>query len=144
MVHSPRKLGNRILPVLASFAVVLAAAGSAGADDAKYLLQSKCQTGHLVRVKAGLDVGGSVILVDDGKSIELPMSVVAQISYDERLLEWSPEPKGVRRSIRQYEPLQATIKIDKGGTQPALRDERRFVGVSAKDGETTFFSPKGP
>ena len=53
-----------------------------------------------------MQVGGDAILVNQGKKTTLPMSVVANISYDERLLE--------QRLFRRQSPFgRATTKLPK-------------------------------
>jgi hypothetical protein len=144
MLDNLRKAGRLISALAAACLLTLQTANPAGAADATYLLQSGCQTGHLASVKAHLEVGGEVILADKGKPVRLPMSVVATLNYDERLLDWSTQPKGTRRSLRHYGDIDATIKIEKGGVQPTLRDSRRLIALSTADGQTTLFSPSGP
>ena len=79
-----------------------------------------------------------------------PMSVVATLVYDEQLLSLptdgpSDQPGSLPlRSVRYYEPASAVIKIGKGGVKPALRDDRRLLGMEASGPVATLFSPQGP
>jgi hypothetical protein len=144
MLGKLHKGGHPTFGLLLTGFLVGWAANAAAAADATYVMQSGCQAGHLAHVKTRLEVGGEVILTDQGKPVRLPMSVVAKLEYDERILEWSAEAKGTRRSVRYYGDLAATIKIEEGGVEPKLRDSRRLIGVSAARGQTTLFSPAGP
>ena len=53
------------------------------------ILQPAVPADSLTRVEIVLQVGGEALLVSEGKKTSLPMSVVANVTYDERLLAGS-------------------------------------------------------
>jgi hypothetical protein len=106
-----------------------------------HLLAAEPKNGDLSRVTAQLEVGGNLKVVADGKVKPLPMSVVAQLAYDE--LIFTAEADHVS-SLRYYDRAEATIKIEQGGAKPTLRDERRLIGADWGTAGVTLFSPQGP
>ncbi len=110
-----------ILPPALALLVLLfvAVPGLRAADLAeKHLLKSQRQPQELTRVEVALQVGGDLKLVTDGQPKQLPMSVVANLKYDERLL--ATDGARPTRSVRYYDDARAVIKVDKGGEKPAL------------------------
>src|SRR5882724_10879398 len=105
---------RRALPsllILASFLAVTRTPLLAEQPAKVYSLKSARQPGELARVEIGLQVGGDLKLVTDGKPNVLPMSVVANFDYDERLVaaDASGRPS---QSVRYYKAARAVIKVD--------------------------------
>ena len=99
----------------------------------KHTLAAQHRPGELTRVEIALQVGGDLKLVGEaGKTIVLPMSVVANIGYDEGILAATQAGRPTR-SIRYYDDTRAVIKIDKGGEQPAVDNARRLIVAERKD-----------
>ena len=71
------------------------------------------------------------------------MSVVANLLYDERTLEIPTTSAGCLRSLRFYDRADAVIKVADDGLKPALREERRLIGVKVDGSKATLFSPGG-
>ena len=98
----------------------------------KLSLRPAHRTGEQSRVEIALQVGGDVKLVSDGKPKTLPMSVVANLKYDEQLL--AIESRGLpNRSLRYYDEARAVIKVDKGGEKPTLDAQHRLIAVEKPD-----------
>ena len=74
------------------------------------------------RVDIVLQVGGDAILASQGKKTSLPMSVVANVAYDEKLIEVAPAGARPFGSLRYYDQANVAIKIDRGGQKPTLRE----------------------
>lgn len=99
------------------------------ADSAtKHSLKSRHQVGEQSRVQVALQVGGDLKLVSDGEATDLPMSVIANLKYDERIraLDQQGRPS---RSVRYYDDARAVIKVDTGGQRPALDASHRLILV---------------
>lgn len=94
----------------------------------KYTLKPVRKPGELLRYEAALQVGGDLKLVDDGKDKSVPMSVVANLKYDERLLAVDAAGRPTR-SVRYYDEARAVIKVDKGGEKPSLEATHRLIAV---------------
>ncbi|HVX12924.1 MAG TPA: hypothetical protein VHC22_17205 [Pirellulales bacterium] len=124
--------------------LALAAIGRTDAAEKAYPLLAGAAPGEAVRVEAQLEVGGDVKLTDDGKPRSLRMSVSAQIDYDEKALDIRRDEKYPYRSARFYRRARAAIKIDEGGIEPALREERRLVVADESGGQVKLYSPSGP
>ncbi len=139
---------SRIVPLVLCLFVALEAANPAGAaaqSGEKHLISAQHRSGELARIEIALQVGGDLKLVDtQGKPSELPMSVVANLTYDEALLEVAPDSKP-SRSVRYYDNVAAVIKIANGGEKPSLAPQRRLIMAQRKPGEAAqLFSPGSP
>jgi hypothetical protein len=109
-------------------------AGLAAQTGDKHTLAARHRPGELSRVEIALQVGGDLKLVgQDGKSLVLPMSVVANIGYDEGFLAVAESGRPTR-SVRYYDDTRAVIKIEKGGERPAVDKARRLIVAERKDG----------
>ena len=111
----------------------------------KHVISAHHQSGELARVQVDLQVGGDLKLVDDkGKPSTLPMSVVANLAYDEALLSLDLAGKPTR-SVRYYDDVRAVIKIDKGGEKPTIDPNRRLiVAERPAKGACQLYSPAEP
>ncbi len=117
----------------------------AGADEPneapRYDLSIAPGVGELEQVSVHLEVGGEVSLREDGAVHKLPTSVAADLHYSQRLL--AHVDAVTASGLRHYDKADLTIKVDKGGVQPKLRDNRRLIVVETGDGELNMFSPQG-
>ena len=98
----------------------------------------------MTRVEVALQVGGDLKLVNDGQTKTLPMSVVANLKYDEQLLALDARaPKPVGRATTTT--ARAVIKVDKGGEKPSLGPYHRLI-VAEKTGQSspTLYCPTEP
>jgi hypothetical protein len=123
--------------------VSLLPVGRASAGRPTYDLRPQPKPGQAVRVEAQLEVGGEVTLTEEGKPRSLKMSVAGKVDYDEKSLP-VPETADGARAVRYYRDAEAVIKIDKGGVEPKLRDDRRLIVADEADGRAMLFSPHGP
>jgi len=116
------------------------------ASNKTYNLRQADNPSQSVQVQLQLEVGGQLTLTNDGQLETLPMSVVADIAYEERPLH-DTRPRG---TVRHYERADAVIKVDKGGVDVELDDSRRLivsqrVDTQGKAGSRlVMFSPNGP
>lgn len=120
-------------------------AGAAAQTGEKHLLSAQHRAGELARVQIALQVGGDLKLVDSqGKASDLPMSVVANLAYDEATLAVAPDGKP-SRSARYYDDVRAVIKIAKGGEKPTLDISRRLIMAARKPDEAAqLYCPTSP
>jgi len=100
--------------------------------------------GAIDRVESALEVGGDLKILEDSKVKPFKMSVLANLTYDERALEVPKGSRGTLRSIRHYEKAAATLQVGDEGSKPTLRDERRLIGAAVEGATVTLFSPHGP
>ena len=120
------------------------APGLKAAEEAEKLsLRPAHRSGEQSRVEIALQVGGDVKLVSDGKPKNLPMSVVANIKYDEQVLALNRSGLP-NRSLRYYDEARAVIKVDKGGEKPSLEPRHSLIAVDKSDSSpAVLFSPAG-
>lgn len=134
------------LVAVAFVTVALGLQSSRAAESGeKHVISAQHQQGELSRVQVALQVGGDLNLVDDkGKPSSLPMSVVANLAYDEALLSLDPAGKPTR-SVRYYDDVRAVIKIHEGGEKPVLDPNRRLiVAERPAKGVCQLYSPAEP
>ncbi len=125
-----RPVGSCLVAALVS----LWTAGSLAAAETsvKHSLKSQHRQGEMTRVDVAVQVGGDLKLVVEKQDKSLPMSVVANLKYDERLL--ALDPAGLpRRSARCYYDTQAAIKVDQGGEKPSLDPARRLIVAERRE-----------
>jgi hypothetical protein len=128
---------SRKVRVLALFCLLFApealAAPAAQSGD-KHTLSARHEAGELVRVELAMQVGGDVKMVGDkGEAHTLPMSVLANLRYDEAVLALNKSGRPVR-SVRHYDDTRAVIKIDKGGEKPSVDPARRLIIAERAEG----------
>jgi hypothetical protein len=71
------------------------------------------------------------------------MSAKAALVYAEKALG-EPKSAGVlNRSIRNYEKAEASIRVGEEAFEPALRDQRRLIGVEVRGPRISMYCPKG-
>jgi hypothetical protein len=118
--------------------------------------------GTPISVTAKLEVGGQLVMASDvaadnnkstdnstdksatsAKTESVPMSVVAQFSYDEQRLD---DGSGAdhRVAVRYYDDAQAVIKIASKITKPQLRTDRKLITVTANKDAAYLSSAAGP
>jgi hypothetical protein len=97
-------------------------------DSQKIALAGQHTPGELSVVEVAIEVGGDLKLVSEGLQKQLPMSVVANLKYEEQIvaLDQAGHP---RRARRWYHDTRAVIKVDQGGEKPSLDPERRLIVV---------------
>ncbi len=140
-MDSSRSVCRFVLSALGVFAV--ASHLLLAADGEKHSLVSERQAGTLTRVDVALQVGGDLKLVTEGKPKNLPMSVVANVKYDEHLLTVDAKNQP-RRAIRYYDDARAVIKVEQGGEKPAISEPRRLVVAEKPEkAAAVLFCPTG-
>jgi hypothetical protein len=131
---------------VARFTIVAAGvlAGIARADSPQETidLSPQVQPNALTRVTIELDAGGNDVVraVTDVKSAaakngaeqKLPMSVSAQLQYDERRLDGGTSDSAQNRrpqAVRYYTLAEGILKVDTSGMAPKLADDCRLIVV---------------
>jgi hypothetical protein len=125
----------------------LLSAGRAIAAET-YTLAAPLKMGEVTRVKVSMKVGGELFLQSDGKpnakQRPLPMSVEANLEYDEKVTQVPAEPGGFVSAYRFYQRADAKIRLEKGGETPNLGESRRLVAVQAGRQAIILVAPHGP
>lgn len=104
------------------------------------------------RVTIDIEVGGHNLVraenPADAKQAEqkLPMSVSANLQYDERRVAENATSvaNGTPVAVRYYNLAEATIKVDDSGRTPKLADERRLIVVESGPDRPLLYCPVGP
>lgn len=105
-----------------------------------YDLTTGVKAGDVIHVDAKMEVGGDLLAKDaEGNEAKLATSVVADLSYDERLINWSYYAEKPARSLRNYFTAKATLKTDELGADRELaKDDRVIVVDVAADGSSAL------
>jgi hypothetical protein len=135
-------------------ALVASACSAPLRADSPIELVPRIQPGDITQVTVELEMGGNLLVRTEdtekgtlGDSKELPVSVVGTLRYDDRCLEPPTEDTDKKlsaRAARYYDQAEATLKVDDGGEEPQLPDDRRLIVVERSDERTTMSSPAGP
>lgn len=129
---------------VAIVSVVLAVeSAQAQSPTDSYTFRSQRAVGCMDQIEAALDLSGDQKVVEDSKVQRYKTSVLANLLYHERTLELASDGKLASRSIRYYDKASAAIQVGSEAMKPALRDERRLVGVSIEGEKVVLFSPRG-
>lgn len=127
---------------------VLVLAGSTFGDAAgspeAVAFHSQRAVGSVDRVESALEVAGDLKVMEDNKPKRLKMSVVANLTYDERSLEVPAQPGGLWRSVRYYDKAAAALRVGDTASKPTLSDQRRLIAVAIEGPAVTLFCPHGP
>lgn len=130
-----------VLAVLALPAMTLPA--MAAQNNQTHLLRSGRKPGDVDRVAVVLEVGGELKEMVDNKIHRPKLSVVCNLTYDEKTLEVPAVADGRVRSIRHYDKIDTVIKVEDEGLKPTLRTQRQLIATEAEGGKLTLFSPLG-
>ncbi|MCC7083373.1 MAG: hypothetical protein IT427_00020 [Pirellulales bacterium] len=128
-----------LVPVLSSG--LFAASLALGAE--KFALRAAKPDGAPTRVVVNLEVGGHLKVASDKKIDPVPMSVVAEMGYDERRLDDDSNPES-RLALRWYDDVHVVIKAADQMAKPKLREGRQLISVSASEKSVVIASPGGP
>jgi hypothetical protein len=134
-VHAPGSVAFVVL-------CLAGAAVSASAQGETCSLQTGRAPGTVDLVQAALEVGGELKMGEKRDGDPVKMAVSAKFVYDEKSL--SLPAAGPLRSIRRYRLAEGVIQSGEHDYKPALREERRLIGVEADGPKVTLFSPQGP
>jgi hypothetical protein len=127
-------LASSVSVLLLVFPVSAFGDDPAGSSE-RYRLAPRLEKGDAADVSVTFEVGGELIETDDeGQEVRTPMSVVANMAYEEQLVAWWDDASIASRSLRRYSEAQATIKKrDKGATFELADDQRVIVAKAATD-----------
>ncbi len=118
-------------------------------EPTEYEFHSQRQIGQVDHASVLLDANGD-LLVKSGtgagavKPERQEVGLSCRRDYDEKTLQLPTATDKTFRAVRYYQ--EASAKLHKGtvALNPALRPERRLVGVEIKGQKVTPFSPRGP
>jgi len=131
-----------VLPVLMA-AVTACRADAASPARSGVILRSQRKPGETDRVVISLDAGGDTNYSAGGKPQHEKMGVQCNLDYLERTLESPAAADGMRRSVRDYQKVEAVVKIGDGRFQPALEERHHLIAVEAGKQSALLFSPQG-
>lgn len=139
------KLLAKLFTALVTLALLVIPVASQAARPGKtYLLEARRNVGSLSRVVAALEVSGDYKTTEEDKLKRIKMNLLANVTYDERLLELPAAANGPIRSVRFYDKAAVQLKLDNDEIKPTLSDQRRLIGVNIEGPAVTLFSPAGP
>lgn len=136
---------GRIRKLAVAIASALAVVPAWAADGASQAVSLRHQPapGTALDVDVRLEVGGSLKILDRGKTVPLKMSTLAELTYEEKFL--ARPTAADRRSVRHYRQGQAAIRVEQSASAPALPEDRRLVVADAPAGsKPALYSPSGP
>jgi hypothetical protein len=111
------------------------------AGSAATILQSQRKPGDTDRVVVSLEAGGETNYTADGKPQHEKIGIQCHLDYLERTME-SPAD-GIRRAVRDYQKVEATVSIGDGQFRPALERRHHLIAVEAGKQSALLFSPLG-
>ena len=136
--HLPGSLLLRIF----ALAVIAAEVAPSQAESA-VSLRSQRKPAQIDRVVVRLEVGGETKYTSDGKPQHEKMSVQCNLDYFERTLEIPPAADALRHSVRDYQKVEAVVKVGDGRFQPTLERQHHLIAVETGKQAALLFSPQG-
>jgi len=115
----------------------------ASARETTYGLQAGRAPGGIDLVEVALDVGGELKVVEEGEARRVKTNVAANLVYHEKPLFGPDDADGPTRSMRHYREGVGVVKSGEHKYEPALREERRLIGVRIDGPRITMFCPRG-
>ena len=100
---------------------VIAAAVAASQASRLFSLRSQRKPGQTDRVVVRLEVGGETKYTDEGKPQREKMSVRVQPRLFRKDAGSPRRRRALRRSVRDYQKVEAVVKVGDGRFKPALR-----------------------
>jgi hypothetical protein len=142
-----------IRSLLVSILAVAIHASSSGAAE-QISLAPNPHPSELKRVTIQVEAGGHTIVraeadaqsADQTQEQKLPMSVSANLQYDERSITPYSDSlaEGAPIAIRYYDRAEAVIKVAESGRSPKLADDRRLIVAACGSDRPVLYSPDGP
>jgi len=131
-----------------AWALIMAALSDAGAASPQrsktYQLCPSRAPGTIERVEAALEVSGENKVLEENKVERFKMSVLANVAFDEKVLELPAAGDRPIRAVRYYDKAAVLLKLESDEVRPTLGEDRRLVGVEVKPPAVTLFGPEGP
>jgi len=113
------------------------------AAEPPFTFRSQRNPGQTDHVVIKLEVGGETKYTDEGKPKREKMSVECDLDYVEKTLESPAGLDSPRRSVRDYQKIEAVVKVGDGEYKPELKSEHRLIVADAGKQTTQLFSPAG-
>ena len=110
----------------------LAAATEETGAEGPWELVSGLAAEDAYRVSASLEVGGELEVQQEEGQKKLPLSVAAELGYDE--LVTHADAGGHRRALRRYDTAKATIKVGGAAEERTLDETQRVMMADLAEG----------
>ncbi len=137
---------SRLLSVFLWFltlALTVSQAVAANPAKSAFTFRSQRKPVSTDRVVVRLEVDGETKYTSEGKPQHEKMGVACNLDYFERTLETPPGPEAVWRGVRDYQKVEAEVKVGDGRFQPTLRPQHHLIVVEAGPQTALLFSPHG-
>jgi hypothetical protein len=111
----------------------------------QYKLPAPSPQAGITAVEIHFEVSGKAeFAIDKVQSLAHPIAAQAVLKYRERLLPGAGRDAEALRSLRQYDSIDAKIRVADQSTSPQLDDDRRLLVAEGRREGILFYSPKGP
>jgi hypothetical protein len=108
-----------------------------------YTFRSDRTVGKTDRVEVRLEVGGDTQYIEDNKPQTKKMSIACNLDYADKTIDIPSGAAGAWRSVRDYEKVDAQVKVGDGQFKPALKPQHYRIAVESAREAVTLFSPDG-
>ena len=118
------------------------AMSAAAEEKTTYLLESKLTGGDCWIASVKLQVGGEQIIPELAGNTKLPLTVNAELRYEERILAWSQDE--VARSLRHYDTVDVKIQKEEAGAAYELPASTKLITAEIRDNQGSFNGSEKP
>jgi hypothetical protein len=126
---------------LAAAVILAATLGASTSAKDTYDLRDNMDSADLTKVRASVEVNGTLNTRADGQDQQHSLAVSALMEYAENRL---PATRDGRAALRLDDKAEATIRIDQGTHQPQLAAGRRLMAVHVSADKARVFCPIAP
>lgn len=99
-----------------------------------YLLKADLPPGTDSEVTIKLEIGGELLLPSEKEEVKkLPIKVVGNQAYRERMVSWSPDSSSIVRAIRDYQSVTAKIEVADQTTNRTLPNDKNLMLAEVRD-----------
>ena len=134
-----------LAPFFWVFALATAVSPAMAASPAKSTIafRSQRRPANTDHVTVRLEVGGETNYTSEGKPRREKMSVECNLEYFEKTLETPAGRDAAWRSVRDYQKVQADVKVGDGQFKPSLQPQHHLIAVEAAKPTALLFAPQG-
>lgn len=120
-----------------------------------YLLSASHSDSNFENVSVEYEVGGTLTIPGEKKSVTVPVQVNSELVFQHRLLkiehlkprvDQSAAARGELvqiRGVRNYDRVKTNLKINEQPISLELRPTRQLIAATVSNGDLTLFSPNG-
>ena len=116
-----------------------------GADGLPtYILRAEVAADAMADVTVKLEVGGELLVDDEGQPKELPLKVLGEFQYREQFTAWGTDSTDLARATRRYDQAEAHIEVAEESQDRVLPADKQWLVAEVREGRRRSPAPRQP